>query len=99
MFPRTEAPTGVPKLGTAFALMARLRGTDTKLGNGRVVLPLEYRPSGRKGESLLNAINRKEGRVVKTDDPRALPKVYRAPKLTVYGSVAATSRREPASAP
>jgi len=25
--------------------------------------------------------------VVKTDDPRALPKVYRAPKLTVYGSV------------
>ena len=25
--------------------------------------------------------------MVKTDDPRALPKVYRTPKLTVYGNV------------
>jgi hypothetical protein len=81
--------------------MAGLCAADTNLGNGTTVLTLEYRPEGRKGDSLSTRSTRREGDMVETGDPHMSPDVYRAagvrneaarpayhaPKLTVYGNV------------
>ncbi|RPJ57746.1 MAG: lasso RiPP family leader peptide-containing protein [Acidobacteria bacterium] len=67
--------------------MAGLSASDTKLGNGRVLLAPDHRLRGWKGDSLSTRSTGREGRMVTNGDPHALPKVYRTPKLTVYGSV------------